>query len=192
MHWVYVYNRNNIWCAMMLSLENRIGNHRVKSLLNLWIGLQMHLINPLNLITRGRYRHCMILRVKRFCARPTLADVLQPGLMTWKCLVNFAQCFSLWNDIAPVAFIPDCILCCIVKCVATVLEIDKCPVASKSLCSLGQVRGEYVIILPQIYPTHYVWQFKWMKQKRFAECAHTWTLRSLKRSKHGVQKKKKV
>jgi len=35
---VCCYNRNNIWCAMMLSLENRIGNHRVKSLLNLWMG----------------------------------------------------------------------------------------------------------------------------------------------------------
>jgi len=85
MHWVYVYNRNNIWCAMMLSLENRIGNHRVKSLLNLWIGLQMHLINPLNLITRGRYRHCMILRVKRFCARPTLCITTRMNDMKMSC-----------------------------------------------------------------------------------------------------------
>ncbi len=55
--WVLNDNWNNIW-SVVLCLWNHIQNHRVKSLLNLWMGhsccknSQMCLINPLNLITQ--------------------------------------------------------------------------------------------------------------------------------------------
>lgn len=137
--WVLNDNWNNIW-SVVLCLWNHIQNHRVKSLLNLWMGhsccknSQMCLINPLNLITQ------VLLPILPWCNHDLEGQTFffYASHVAW-CITTWIKgrpgtfCNVLWTSHNASHYagmtlhlllqdvIPDCILCCIVKSVTAVL-----------------------------------------------------------------------